>query len=359
MMEFLAINNEIFPYKISLPSLLKMSLPGNPNMAASLSLMEQNLARITFYHNLPRLRQDLHSLFYNCGTLRPNVGIFQSGAGNITLFYLSGVVPITYHGANYNIPVTMYIDPPYPNQPPRVFVTPTSDMVIRPNHQSVDANGRVYLPQLSQWNSASSNIVSIVAILSQVFSAAPPVNAVRTPQAAQLVVSDSSRRDALIRSITVKIRAKLPTRIKAEVEALNEARSEQSRLKHTNSILEKSLSDLTSLKLRMESKETQLDQLDVEIREWLRKQSPDSTDISAIAYLEPENAVGQQLIDLSSEECAHEDLIDFLTQLHREGKISMSDLLKEIRLLTRKVFELKTLARRASVLLQARALSAH
>lgn len=330
----------------------------NPNVAASLSLMEQNLSRIPFYQNVGRLRQDLKTLFYNCGTLRPNVGVFQASSGNITLFYLSGVVPITYQGANYNIPVTIYIDPPYPNQPPRVFVTPTSDMVIRQNHQSVDANGRVYLPQLTQWSSANSNIVSIVAILSQIFSASPPVNAVRSNQAAaQVVVSEGSKREALLRSLTVKIRAKLPAKLKAEVEALNKERTQESQLKQTSHLLERNLAELTELKSKMDSKISQLNVFDTENREWIHKHQNSSTidqPVSAIAFLEAESAVGQQVIDLVCEECAHEDLIDYLTQLHRDGKISMSDLLKEIRSLTRKIFELKALARRALVILQSR-----
>jgi len=341
-----------------------MTTASNPNVAASLSLMEQNLAQVPFYHNVPRLRQDLRALFFNCGTLRPNVGVFQAASGNITLFYLSGVVPITYNGANYNIPVSIYIDPPYPKQPPRVFVTPTSDMVIRQNHQSVDAKGRVYLPQLSQWNGVTSNLVSIVAILSQVFSAAPPVNSLRTspkkphPPVAQVV--DTSKKDSLIRSITVKIRAKLPAKLKAEVQSLNEAREEEYELKQTSHLLERTLSEMRVLKAKMESRILDLVKKDEENRKWIEKNANSDNfadqPTTAIAYLEAESAVGQQVIDLVAEECAHEDLIDYLTQLHRDGKISMSDLLKEIRLLTRKVFELKTLARRALVVLQARAL---
>jgi len=74
--------------------------------------------------------------------------------------------------------------------------------------------------------------------------------------------------------------------------------------------------------------------------------------MGALAYLEAESVVGQQVIDLMAEECACEDLIDYLCALNRDGKLSMSDLLKEIRGLTRRIFEIRTLKRRGLVILQ-------
>ena len=338
----------------------------NSGQSPSFSLLEQCLSRVSFYQNTARLRQDMKTLLYNCSTLRPAVGSFQSQTGAIVLFYLSGVVPITYNGANYNIPVTIYIDPPYPNQPPRVFVTPTSDMMIKPNHKSVDTNGRVYLPALTQWNPYSSNLVSIIGILSSVFSSEPPVHAVRNPAPksqvlqAHVVSSPSmTRRDLLLSSLTVKLRAKLPAKIKEEVDELNRARQDELLMRENGNKIRKTLTDLTSLKTKMESEIHDLNELDVQNRDWIKKNSKDKTDLSeteaamgALSYLEAESAVGQQVIDLMAEECAHEDLIDYLCTLNRENKLSMSDLLKEIRLLTRKIFEIRTLKRRGLVILQ-------
>jgi ESCRT-I complex subunit TSG101 len=352
---------------------------------ATLSLLEQCIGRVPFYQNTARLRQDMQTLFYNCSTLRPNVGSFQSANGSITLFYLSGVVPISYNGANYNIPVTIYIDPPYPNQPPRVFVTPTADMAIKPNHKAVDANGRVYLPELSRWNPYSSNLVSIIGILSSVFSVEPPVHAVRSAAQhhqqqshhhsnshhspaiakaspvlqAHVVTPGMSRKDVLLNSLTVKVRAKLPARIKAEVDDLNRARQDENAVKENGARIKKAHENLLTLRSKLESEIHDLEAIDSQNREWIKKntkssETPDKpdSDLGALSYLEAESVVGQQVIDLMAEECAHEDLIDYLCALNRDGKISMSDLLKEIRLLTRKVFEIRSLKRRALVTLQ-------
>lgn len=332
--------------------------------SASFSLLEQCIARVPFYQNTPRLRQDMQTLFYNCSSLRPHVGSFQSPTGTIVLFYLSGVVPITFNGANYNIPVTIYIDPPYPNQPPRVFVTPTADMQIKANHKSVDTNGRVYLPELTRWNPYSSTLVSIIGILSSVFSAEPPVHAVRSghhPVLQATVVGSPSmtRRDILINSLTVKLRAKLPVKLKLEVDELNTARRTESVVRENSAKLLKAHSDLTTLRAKMEKEINDLNEIDIQSKEWIKKNSKDKTELSeteaamgALAYLEAESVVGQQVIDLMAEECACEDLIDYLCALNRDGKLSMSDLLKEIRGLTRRIFEIRTLKRRGLVILQ-------
>lgn len=332
------------------------------NQTAMMQLLDQCLARIPFYHNVPRIRQDMSALFYNCPTLRPNVGSFQASTGMITLFYLSGVVPITYGGANYNIPITMYFDPPYPNQPPRVFVTPTNDMVIKQNHRSVDVNGRVYLPVLTSWNAYNSSLVTVVANLSQVFSQEPPVHAVRkgsipSPKSQPPVVVATNRRDDLVKSLTVKLRAKLPTRLKTEVDSLNAVRSQETSVRDNATKIKRIQTDLSILKEKLDAELILLDDMDTQNREWVKKNStpdvsPDTDAVGALAYLEAESAVGQQVIDLLAEECAHEDLIDYFSALNREGKLSMSELLREMRQLTRKVFELRTLKRKALVVLQ-------
>ena len=336
---------------------------GNPASSANMSLLDQCLPRVSFYSNTARLRQDMQTLFDNCATLRPNVGVFQSSSGNITLFYLSGVIPITFNGANYNIPVTIYFDPPYPSQPPRVFVTPTASMIVKPNHRSVDVNGRVYLPQLTQWNGYSSNIVEIVTILASIFSAEPPVIAVQqrqqTPPSPSVIVVPPvpvSRRDQLLKSLAVKVRAKLPAKLKAEVDLANEAATTAAALKDKEMRLVKMNQEMTVLKSVMELKLAELNTADAETREWIAKQQAvtQTPQGGVIGYLEAESAVGQQLIDLLAEECAMEDLIDHLHTLNRNGKVSMSDLLREVRLLTRKLFETKTLKRRCLVVLQAR-----
>eukprot|EP00435_Cladocopium_sp_Y103_P026585 s1286_g6.t1 len=100
----------------------------------------------------------------------------------VTLFYLYGVVPISYQGKSYNIPVTIYFDAPYPKQPPRCFVTPTNGMALKPNHLNVDAGGMIYLPYLSSWSESASTLPQLVTAVTECFSASPPVYSTTTAQ---------------------------------------------------------------------------------------------------------------------------------------------------------------------------------
>eukprot|EP00405_Crypthecodinium_cohnii_P009693 CAMPEP_0206434014 /NCGR_PEP_ID=MMETSP0324_2-20121206/8872_1 /ASSEMBLY_ACC=CAM_ASM_000836 /TAXON_ID=2866 /ORGANISM="Crypthecodinium cohnii, Strain Seligo" /LENGTH=380 /DNA_ID=CAMNT_0053900381 /DNA_START=356 /DNA_END=1498 /DNA_ORIENTATION=+ len=105
----------------------------------------------------------------------------------ITLFYLHGTLPISYRGATYNIPVTIYFDPPYPDSPPRCFVTPKGNMKLSETHQNLDGrSGMVYLPYLSQWTARSSSLPELITYMSSVFEASPPVySTASTPQPQQ------------------------------------------------------------------------------------------------------------------------------------------------------------------------------
>ena len=326
------------------------------------SSLEECLSRVGFYQNVSRLRRDMQTLLYNCSTLRPNVNVFQSSSGNITLFYLTGVLPINYQGATYNIPVSIYLDPPYPAQPPRVFVTPTAQMAIKANHKSVDMNGRVYLPQLSGWNAHSSSLVEVVGVLTSIFSANPPVVAVRcSPTVIQgtVITANSGvaipRKEILLKSLKVKVRAKLPVVLKSHVDSINEGKLKNFRFTQKVSLLDKSVSDCHLMQKRIAFSMSKLNTLEGETSEWIGKQTQSVSDpgvLAPLTFLEASSVVGQQVLDLIAEEAAIEDLIDYLGQLAREQKISTSDFFKETRSLNRKLFETKYLTRKAVYVLQ-------
>lgn len=146
------------------------------------------------------------------------------------LLVLAGTVPILHKGRQYNIPVEIYISEPYPDAPPRCYVRPTRDMEISPGHKHVDREvgalyarvcvcvcdcfnhsdgrllwlerpgtdtrfpfghapppqyhiqGLVYLPYLHEWQARGHNLTDLCSAMSSVFSATPPVHAIRTPQ---------------------------------------------------------------------------------------------------------------------------------------------------------------------------------
>ena len=332
------------------------------------TLLEQCLSRIAFYQNVPRVRQDMQTLLYNCSTLKPSVGIFQASTGNITLFYLSGVVPISYKGANYNIPVTIYIDPPYPQRPPRVFVTPTSEMAIKQPHGAVDMNGRVSIAQLVQWNMRSSSLVEIIGILSSIFSSDPPVVSTKqvtppvssrvTPVVASVVTRSGipiNKREMLLKSLMVKIRARLPVVLKAQIDALNEAKKVEYRINQKKVAFKQLLAEIAAAESRLEQCRFDLVQVETQAQEIIRRNSTAAPLAnSSISNLDASTVVGQQVIDLLAEDFALEDVIDSFATLSRDQQtnFSASDLVRETRVLTRKVFETKYLGRKALVVLQ-------
>lgn len=144
--------------------------------SARIAKLNEVLAKVPYqYQNHSRLKNDVAALLKTCQTLQPQIGTFSGPGRQVTLFYLYGVLPITYNGATYNIPVTIYFDPPYPAQPPRCFVTPSQGMALKPAHPHVDSGGMIYIPYLNGWNATSSTLTELAGYLTSTFSTAPPV----------------------------------------------------------------------------------------------------------------------------------------------------------------------------------------
>lgn len=155
----------------------------DPQAAHRIAKLDEVLRQVPYqYQHKNRLRSDVAQLLQSCKTLQPQTGTFSGGARSVTLFYLYGVVPISYQGKSYNIPVTIYFDAPYPKQPPRCFVTPTNGMALKPNHLNVDAGGMIYLPYLSSWSETASTLPQLVTAVTECFSASPPVYSTTTAQ---------------------------------------------------------------------------------------------------------------------------------------------------------------------------------
>jgi len=127
------------------------------------------------YADRDRLYEDVGALLEECSTMVPQSCTLVRGGRQITLFFLAGVLPISYKGVAYNIPVTVYLDPTYPDTAPRCFVTPTAEMSLRPGHANVDKGGMIRVQYLQQWSGDNSSLVDLVPILADVFSSKPPV----------------------------------------------------------------------------------------------------------------------------------------------------------------------------------------
>ncbi len=102
--------------------------------------------------------------------LRPSVGMLP---GTTQKFLkLDGTVQMFYQGNGYFVPLCIYLRDDHPTSPPVCIITPTAEMMIKPNHRHVDAQGVVYLPYLHEWN-RKSNLVEMVQAVGAVFTADP------------------------------------------------------------------------------------------------------------------------------------------------------------------------------------------
>lgn len=127
------------------------------------------------YMQIPAAKADATNVMSHYSDLKPNRELFSFNNGTQKyLLCLSGTIPVSYRGTVYNIPVAMYLLDNHPVAAPYCYVKPTATMQVRPG-RNVDANGRIYLPYLSEWKQHSHDLTGLVQIMSVVFSEQPPV----------------------------------------------------------------------------------------------------------------------------------------------------------------------------------------
>jgi len=81
---------------------------------------------------------------------------------------------MTYRGVTYNLPIDVFLPPPYPLRPPTVFVRPVATMAIRENHRHVALDGQVYLPYLHEWRPNTHDLTELAVWMSSTFGSDPP-----------------------------------------------------------------------------------------------------------------------------------------------------------------------------------------
>jgi len=80
-----------------------------------------------------------------------------------------------YRGAQYNIPINLYLPPKYPLKPPVAFVRPVPTMLIKEGHKNVGSDGMVYMPYLHNWHGNSHNLSALCTHMSNCFGIDPPL----------------------------------------------------------------------------------------------------------------------------------------------------------------------------------------
>ncbi|KAL4248139.1 ubiquitin-conjugating enzyme family protein [Abortiporus biennis] len=112
-------------------------------------------------------------------SIRPKTDIYTYDDGRTQLLLcLHGLLPITFRGASYNIPIALWISRDYPRQPPIAYVVPTSDMLVRASNH-VDVSGKCQIQYLNDWSKKSEgcNVSALLSAMQHHFSNEPPVYA--------------------------------------------------------------------------------------------------------------------------------------------------------------------------------------
>ena len=69
----------------------------------------------------------------------------------------------------------MFLPEAFPHAQPICYVTPTSNMIIKPGHSCVDGSGLVRVPYGERWSYPRSNLTEMAGTLSEAFGAEPPL----------------------------------------------------------------------------------------------------------------------------------------------------------------------------------------
>ncbi|KZT11380.1 UEV-domain-containing protein [Laetiporus sulphureus 93-53] len=112
-------------------------------------------------------------------TIRPKTDVYTYDDGRTQLLLcLHGLLPISFRGASYNIPIAVWLTREYPRQPPIAYVVPTSDMLVRAS-ADVDVSGRCHIEYLYNWDKKCEgcSLVELIEAMQDIFSRVPPVYA--------------------------------------------------------------------------------------------------------------------------------------------------------------------------------------
>ena len=287
----------------------------------------------------------------------------DTNGSDIKCLSLSGLVPVRYEGAIYYFPVDIYLFLNYPVDPPRMYVRPTQNMMIVSNN-FVDNDGFVKnLDYLRLWSSISNLKGFLLEALAR-FGMTPPLRAMPTkPQVTVFgtqinrdnndlhrhgtsaavhpgsVGTSTNEKQDLIKNITSKMRERLAQEYRKLTEDCNRELHQQSKLNKSQenakieyeSLLRKIDEYKEAIEL-MKAKKNQLDDYVAAAVDTTREE------VDVETFLRPYDPASEQLVELDAEVCAIEDALVFLKKAYTEKRISYTDLLKEVKSLTKDQF---------------------
>jgi ESCRT-I complex subunit TSG101 len=129
--------------------------------------LRQNIAQYLYQD---RVYSDVNSALARYLTLRPKSDVYSQLfcgyhsphklSSDLTIAYddgrsqllicLHGLLPISFRGAPYNIPIALWLVREHPVLQPIVYVVPTNDMLVRAG-KYVDTSGRISIDYIQHW----------------------------------------------------------------------------------------------------------------------------------------------------------------------------------------------------------------
>ncbi|KAI9566462.1 UEV-domain-containing protein [Boletus coccyginus] len=131
------------------------------------------------YDERDRVCADVVAALARFPTLRPKSDVYTYDDGRAQLLLcLHGLLPITFRGSPYNIPIAVWLTKHYPRHPPIPYVVPTPDLLVRPSTH-VDLSGRCTIKYIHDWarKHEPCNLAALLQAMQDHFSRVPPLYA--------------------------------------------------------------------------------------------------------------------------------------------------------------------------------------
>lgn len=313
-------------------------------------------------------------------SLAPKAGRLISNTGSeSTLLLFGGTLAINYRGSQYNIPVDIYLCETYPDAPPVCYVRPTPDMMVKPGHRHVDAEGKVYLPYLHDWRAQTHNLVELCTVMASVFQSQPPVfsrpsvgaSAATRPAARPAATSASAsasvslggtplspppptyesvatENDIAVRDLTAQLQRRLQQFYSSARQQIDAEFAKQARLQQGQTAIRVAMNDLRDQKSALEKHQSTASAKCEALERWSCEQE------AAGARVEPDDLIvandvnSKQMVELVSESAAIEDALYYLDRALSQGAIDVETFLREVRKLARRQFLCKAHIRKVA-----------
>ncbi|KAM7002730.1 LOW QUALITY PROTEIN: ubiquitin-conjugating enzyme E2 variant 3 [Tautogolabrus adspersus] len=142
-------------------------------MDLSSEKIKRTLLKYKFHDVAVEELQKIHRMYPG---MKPSTGTYTfSDSTQKDLIKLIGNIPVQYEGRSYNFPVLLWLLDSFPFTPPICLLRPTANMVIREG-KHVNAQGRIYLPGLHNWDHPKSSIVGLLTEMTAKFAEDPPLS---------------------------------------------------------------------------------------------------------------------------------------------------------------------------------------